>query len=132
MYPCGLLIIDDDTDDIELLSDALHQSGFNSFHCVNSAEEAITFLEECPTEDALPKLIVTDLYLPGINGLQFIKTLQQHLRYNKISIVVFSTLKWELVMDFDKNIGTANYIEKPSCYQDYLKVAILLNQKSAA
>ena len=81
MYPCRLLIIDDDTDDIELLSDALHQSVFNSFHCVNSAEEALTFLEECPTEEALPKLIVTDLYLQAINGRQFIKTLQQHLRY---------------------------------------------------
>ena len=132
MYPCRILVIDDDSDDIEILSDAFVQSGFNSFHCVKSAYEAFTFLEECTIEESLPRLIVIDLYLPAHNGEQFIKTLRHNPRYHKINIVVFSTLKLELVVDFDQNIGNADYIEKPSCYQDYLKVAAILNLKSAA
>ena len=131
MYPCRLLIIDDDKDDVEILSEAMHQSGFDSFYFVGSAEEAINFLSECSTEDALPRLIVTDLYLPAMNGLQFIKTLQQSMRYNKIPVIILSSTKFEIVIDFHKNLK-ADYIEKPSSYQDYLKVAALLNQKSAA
>ena len=132
MYPCRILVIDDDSDDIEILSDAFVQSGFNSFHCVNSAEKAIAYLDECLTETALPRLIVTDLYLPGINGLQFIKSLKVNEAYNKINVVVFSTLRLEFLTDVDRNMGAASYIEKPCCYQDYLKIAAILDKKSAA
>ena len=132
MCPCRILIIDDDSDDIEVLSDALLQSGFNSFHCIKSADEAITFLEACTIEGSLPRLIVIDLYLPANNGRQFLKIVQQNPLYNKIKIVVFSNMKLELLTDVDRNIGAADYIEKPCCYQDYLKIAVILDQKSAA
>ena len=132
MYPCKLLIIDDDKDDVELLSDALLQAGSSSFHCVKSALEALSFLDECATVQALPRLIVTDLYLPAINGIQLIKTLQQTDRYRNIPVFVLSTLRYEMVTDFHKNLAATGYIKKPTCYQDYLKVAAFLNHKSAA
>lgn len=132
MYPCKLLIIDDDKDDLDVLSDALHESGSNSFHCVKSAEEAIAFLEKCPTQEALPRLIVTDLFLPAITGVQLIMTLKQTDRYSNIPIFVLSTLKFEMVTDFHKNLAATGYIKKPTCYQDYLKVAAFLSHKCAA
>ena len=129
MFPCRLLIIDDDKDDVEILSDALHHSGLDNFHCVSSAEEAINFLGNCSSKDTLPRLIVTELYLPAENGLQFIKSLQQNDRYNKIPVIVLSSLRFDMVRDFHKNFKE-DYIEKPSSYQDYLKVATLLNRIS--
>lgn len=130
MYPCKLLIIDDDKDDVELLSDALLQEGSSSFHCVKSAEEAIAFLEECPTREALPRLIVTDLYLPAVTGIQLIMTLKQTDRYRNIPVFVLSTLRFEMVTDFHNNLAATGYIKKPTCYQDYLKVAAFLSHKS--
>lgn len=132
MYPCKLLIIDDDKEDLELLSDALIESGSDSFHCVQSAEEAILFLEECTNEDALPRLIVTDLYLPATNGIQLIKTLKQTDRYSRIPIYVLSTLKFELVKELHQNLAATDYIKKPTCYQDYLKMAAFLSHECAA
>ncbi len=132
MYPCKLLIIDDDRDDVELLTEALLQEGSSSFHCVTSAEEAITFLEECATDEALPRLIVTDLYLPAINGIQLIKALQQIERYRNIPVFILSTLKYEMVKDFHESLAATGYIKKPTCYKDYLKVAAFLSYKCAA
>ncbi len=132
MYPCNLLIIDDDGDDVELLADALLQAGSSSFHCVKSAIEALSFLDECETEEALPRLIVTDLYLPVINGIQLIKTLTQTERYRNIPVFVLSTLEYEMISDFHKNLAATGYIKKPTSYKDYLKVAAFLSHKSAA
>ena len=132
MYPCKLLIIDDDKEDLELLSDALLESGSRSFHCVKSAQEAISVLEECPTEEALPSLIVTDLYLPAITGIQLIMTLKQTDRYSNIPVFVLSTLKFEQVKDFHHNFAATGYIKKPTSYKDYLKVAAFLRHKCAA
>ena len=70
MANCKILIIDDDEDDVEILADAFTQCGVDGVHYVYTAMEAFAYLEEVEHE-CLPKLIVTDLYLPGITGAKF-------------------------------------------------------------
>jgi CheY-like chemotaxis protein len=72
-----ILIIDDDEDDVTLLSDAFHSCGVDNVHYVYTAMQAFMYLEEQKTNDCLPKLIVTDLYLPGMTGAEFLKDLKK-------------------------------------------------------
>ena len=117
-----ILIIDDDTDDVEILTDAFSQSGVESVHYVHSAMEAFIYLEELKPGE-LPKLIVTDLYLPGITGAEFLQDLKTMQRYKHIHVIVLSTIKTETEIERYKKLGAIDYFQKPSSYEEYLQVA---------
>ena len=76
MPDCKVLIIDDDKDDIGFLAEALTQAGVDSIHYVFSAMQAFIYLETVAA-DCLPKLIITDLYLPGMRGSEFLIDLKR-------------------------------------------------------
>ena len=129
MAHCKILIIDDDTDDVEILAAAFTQSGVDGVHYVHSAMEAFMYLEEVPTREALPKLIVTDHYLPGITGPEFLKDLKTMDRYQHIPVVVLSTIKTEAQIEQYRRMGAADYLKKPASYSEYLKVADYLARR---
>lgn len=90
-----VLIVDDDQDDIEILADAFTQSGVESVHYVHSAMQAFMYLQSIEEKNNLPRLIVTDLYLPGITGAEFLKDLKGMEKYKHIHVIVLSAVKTE-------------------------------------
>lgn len=76
MEACKILMIDDDEDDVEVLANAFLQSGVSAVHHVKTAMEAFMYLESV-THECLPKLIVTDNFLPGISGKEFLADLKK-------------------------------------------------------
>ena len=65
MSPCKILIVDDDPDDREILIDTFQQIGLNLVQGVSSAETALAYLQAIEEDEELPKLIITDLNMPG-------------------------------------------------------------------
>jgi CheY-like chemotaxis protein len=124
-----ILIIDDDTDDVEILVEAFTQSGVDGVHYVHSAMEAFIYLENILDEKDLPKLIVTDLYLPGITGAEFLKDLKSMDKYKHIHVIVLSSLKSEDEIEKYRKMGASDYLVKPSTYNEYLEVAANINSK---
>jgi len=122
MQGSKILIIDDDTDDVEILSDAFSKSGVESVHYVHSAMEAFIYLEQLEAGE-MPKLIVTDMYLPGITGAEFLVDLKKMKRYKDIHVVVLSTIKSAVEIERYKQMGALDYLQKPSSYEEYLQVA---------
>ena len=118
-----VLIVDDDKDDIEILADAFTQSGVESVHYVHSAMQAFMYLQSIEEKNNLPRLIVTDLYLPGITGAEFLKDLKGMEKYKHIHVIVLSAAKTEKEVERMKQMGAEDYLIKPSSYKDYLKVA---------
>jgi CheY-like chemotaxis protein len=129
MLPCKILIIDDDTDDVEILADAFTQSGVDGVHYVHTAMQAFVYLEGIKDPQNLPRLIVTDLYLPGISGPEFLKDLKDMERYKHIPVVVLSSIKTEAQIEKYRQMGAADYLVKPVTYEEYLKVANDLAQR---
>lgn len=72
MKPCKILIIDDDSEDVEILSDVLKTSGVDSVHHVHTAMDAFMYLQNWESSELLPKLIITDMHLRGITGEEFL------------------------------------------------------------
>ena len=124
-----ILIIDDDTDDVEILSDAFSRSGVESVHYVHSAMEAFMYLEQLKAEE-MPKLIVTDLYLPGITGAEFLADLKAMARYKDIHVIVLSTIKSDVEIERYKKMGAIDYLQKPSSYDEYLQVAKEIKERA--
>ncbi|MDB5191796.1 MAG: two-component response regulator [Segetibacter sp.] len=131
MAGCKILIIDDDTDDVEILHDAFVQSGVENVHYVHSALDAFMFLEQVQAEEELPKLIVTDAFLPGISGAEFLADLKEMDRYKHIHVVVLSTVKSEKEIEKYRLMGAQDYLTKPSSYDEYVKVAKKIAERVA-
>ncbi|MCW3107949.1 MAG: response regulator [Segetibacter sp.] len=129
MANCKILIIDDDEDDVEILADAFTQSGVDAVHYVNTAMQAFVYLQEVE-HSCLPKLIVTDQFLPGITGAEFLKDLKQMDKYKHIHVIVLSSIKSDKEIERYREMGALDYFAKPSSYDEYAKVAADIKRKA--
>lgn len=80
-----ILIVDDHTDNCQLLIHMLSADGFEA-SCVHSGEDAINSLATAP----LPTVVVLDDFMPGMTGLDVIRELRQNERYASLPIVFYS------------------------------------------
>lgn len=122
MADCKILIIDDDTDDVEILVDAFTQCGVDGVQYVHSAMQAFIYLQEVE-QSCLPKLIVTDHFLPGITGAEFLKDLKGMEKYKHIHVVILSSVKSDKEIERYREMGALDYLAKPITYEDYVRVA---------
>ena len=123
MAKCKILIIDDDTDDVEILAEAFTQSGVEGVHYVHTAMEAFMYLQSVENPADLPRLIVTDYFLPGITGPEFLADLKGMEKYRHIHVIVLSGTKSPTEIEHLKKLGIADYLVKPRSYDEYVKVA---------
>jgi CheY-like chemotaxis protein len=129
MTKCKILIIDDDKDDVEILADAFSQCGVDSVHYVFTAMQAFIYLQEVG-EDCLPRLIVTDHFLPGITGAEFLKDLKGMEKYKHIPLIVLASTKSDKEIELYREMGALDYMIKPITYDDYVKVAAEIKSKA--
>ena len=128
MADCKILIIDDDEDDVQVLSEAFTQCGVNTVHYVFTAMQAFLYLQE-REQDGLPKLIVTDHFLPGMSGTEFLEDLKEMDKYKHIPVIVLATVKSEREIEKYKEMGALDYLVKPNSYNDYVRVAANIKSK---
>lgn len=130
MTNCKILIIDDDEDDVGLLCEAFTLSGVESVRYVFSAMQAFMYLEDVE-HDCLPKLIVTDHFLPGMTGKEFLADLKKMEKYKHIHVIVLSTVKSPKEIENYRQMGALDYLDKPSTFDEYLRVAAEIKNRIA-
>lgn len=126
---CQILIIDDDEDDVAILSDAFAQCGVDGVHYVFSGMQAFIYLQGVE-KACLPKLIVTDHFLPGMTGAEFVKDLKGMDKYKHIHVIVLSSDKTPKEIERYKQMGADDYVIKPSTYEEYVKVAAEMKERA--
>lgn len=103
----SILVVDDEEDIANLLVYNLSKNGYRA-QAVFSGEEALASIEK-----ELPDLIVLDLMLPGIDGLEVCRLLKQNGRTAKIPIIMATAKSEELDEILGLELGAADYISKP-------------------
>ena len=108
----NLLVVDDAPDNLMLLEAILESEGFNSVVLADSAMVAYQKLEEAKDEKAVD-LILMDIMMPEISGIEAIKHIRSNPEYQDIPILVVSARSetGALVEAFDA--GAVDYITKP-------------------
>lgn len=90
----NILLVDDNPDDVQVMRRVfLERNGRRkALHVVDSGEDALKFLQrEDPFRRApRPKLILLDLDLPGISGLDVLRELNQNQQLRPIPVVIFT------------------------------------------
>ena len=102
-----ILIVDDEKDILELLSFNLTREGY-LVTCADSGEEAVSL-----AKSEAPDLIVLDLMLPGIDGLEAAKILKSNSNTADIPIVMLTAKGEEADIVTGLELGADDYITKP-------------------
>jgi len=83
--PLTILIVDDTTDLRESLREFLSMEGYN-VSTASNGEQALRML----TNGTLADLIITDVVMPVMDGIELIRTLRQHETLQSIPVIIFS------------------------------------------
>jgi CheY-like chemotaxis protein len=122
-----ILLVDDDSDDRTIITDALnHLKAENVISCAENGEAALKLLGELYEKKALPSLIVLDLNMPKMNGRETLKNLKSDKRFMEIAVIIYSTSINPLEEKICMNLGAQQYITKPISYKESLVTAELL------
>ena len=114
----NILLIEDDLIEVMKLNRTI--SSLNLNHKIieaNNGEDALKLLEN---KDALPDIILLDLNMPKINGIEFLQILKNDdvLRYIPTIILTTSINQKDVLACY--NLGIAGYVLKPLKYEDYV------------
>jgi DNA-binding response OmpR family regulator len=101
-------VVEDDASIQRLVSDALKIHGFDP-RVFGSAEKAYQALGT----QAAPTLIILDILLPGMSGIDFVRLVKQNKAWDKIPIVVVSVLSREEGVKDGMADQTTFWINKP-------------------
>ncbi len=105
-----VLVVEDDPFNGPFTRELLMGSGFRAA-LVESAEQALKFLEN--VDDSGPDLILLDVNLPGMDGLEMASKLKAHPEFQYIPIIIFTvhdTLEFKIQ---GLNSGGDDYLTKP-------------------
>ena len=102
-----ILVVDDETDIVELLKLRLEANGYG----VICAHDGRAGLEMAKKEK--PDLIILDLMLPKMDGYKVCGLLKADARYSKIPIIMFTARAQESDKKMGEDVGANAYITKP-------------------
>jgi len=114
-----LLLVEDDENDIELAMRALKGVNLiNRIHVVKDGEEALEYIfgSDDNNEENVghcPLIVLLDLKIPKINGLEVLKKLKSDRRTSSIPIVILTSSKESKDLKSCYEMGANSYIVKP-------------------
>jgi two-component system, response regulator len=120
-----ILIVEDNEQDLALAQRALRKANVsNRIHVARDGEEALEFLfceghfAERNMEDG-PKVILLDLKLPKIDGLEVLQRIKSDPRTKSIPVVVLTSSKEQNDVVETYNLGVNSYIVKPVNFEQF-------------
>jgi CheY-like chemotaxis protein len=116
-----ILIVEDDKIDAMTIKRALREiKVLNDTIHLENGEEALTYLRNKDTLN--PCIILLDLNMPKMNGIEFLKEKAIDKTIRKIPVVVLTTSKDERDRIISFDLGIAGYMLKPVDYQQFVEV----------
>ena len=122
----NVLLIEDDTIEVMKLNRTITKLKLNhKIVIANNGEEALKTLK---VDNFLPDIILLDLNMPKMNGIEFLSILKSDENLRHIPAIILTTSKNQKDLLECYKIGIAGYVLKPLKYEDYiLKIQNLLD-----
>jgi CheY-like chemotaxis protein len=126
-----ILIADDDQEDRYLLTTAFEEIGrSNDIYLVENGLQVFTYLDSSIEQTNMPSLIVLDLNMPILNGMETLSRLKAHSLYKNIPVIMFTTSVHEVEKERCLAIGAADFIKKPARFQQTVSTAKFLHESA--
>ncbi len=120
MHNVDILHVEDDSFSVEFMQRALKRLTVPlDYYSLPDGEQALSFFR---TRERLPRLVVLDLKLPKVSGLQLLEALRSSERTRLVPVVMFSSSQEQTDVRESYRLGANSYLIKPLEYQEFFAV----------
>ncbi|WP_051808522.1 response regulator [Actinoplanes subtropicus] len=134
-----ILLVEDSPDDVVLTKRALRKNNIgNRVIVADDGEQAIEYLLPANGKPIVPELILLDINLPKLSGLDVLRAIRSDERTKYLSVVVLTTSSEEQDIVSSYDLGANSYVRKPVEFDNFLEAVrvlglywLLVNQTAA-
>ena len=121
-----ILLVEDNPNDIELILAALDEGDVvDKVNITRDGEQALDYLYRRGAHGSRltgnPKVVLLDLKLPKVNGLEVLHQIKTDRNLRRIPVVIFTSSREERDLLRSYDFGTNAYVVKPISYQAYVE-----------
>lgn len=114
--PLDILLVEDDSDDVDLLKDALDENKvLYKMQVIMEGDKVYNYLKDAAV---LPEIIVMDLNLPKTGGREILLKIKSS-PFTQIPIVILTTSSSKNDIDYCNSMGISKFISKPSTIREW-------------
>lgn len=122
-----ILLVEDNPMDVDLTKRAFAKRKLvNPLLVARDGEEALGHLAQWEQGAPQPVVILLDLKLPKVSGLEVLRHIKTHPRFRTIPVVVLTTSGEDTDVRSAYELGVNSYIIKPVNFENFLEVATQL------
>jgi two-component system, response regulator len=128
MNPKSILLVEDNPSDIALAKHALAIAHVtNVIDVVEDGEEALEYLfltgrHISAPPDRMPAVVLLDIKLPIIDGLEVLRAIRENPRTRRLPVVILTSSREEHDLATGYDFGANSYIRKPIDFQQFAEV----------
>lgn len=120
----SILLVEDNPMDVDLALRAFRRRKLaNRIEVVRDGEEALALMPKWESGEPLPAVILLDLKLPKVDGLEVLRRLKAHADFRRIPVVVLTTSGESADVRTAYELGVNSYIVKPVDFDKFVEVA---------
>ena len=112
-----ILLVEDNPDDATLTELALRQGISAKLEIARDGQEALDYLSDEAND--LPRLVLLDLQVPSVNGLEVLRRIREHDRTRLIPVVIVTNSAAPSDVAAAYRNGTNSYIRKPVDFDQF-------------
>jgi CheY-like chemotaxis protein len=124
-----ILLVEDNQDDVDLTLWAFQKSNIsNRIVVMRNGQEALDYVFAASENagrdpDALPQVILLDLNLPKVSGLDVLRALRADERTRRLPVVILTSSRHESDMVESYDLGANSYVRKPVDFAQFVEAA---------
>lgn len=113
-----ILVVDDDEDD-RLFVQLAFEEDDTMCGQVAFATDGLKALEWLTAAPQPPALVLLDMNMPRLSGLELLKKLRETPRWRGLPVVMFTTSGEEIAVERAYELGANSYVTKPDSYENF-------------
>lgn len=119
-----ILLVEDNPVDLDLTRRAFARKRLaNPIEVARDGEEALAFIPRWEAGEPLPTVILLDIKLPRISGLEVLRQLKAHERFRRVPVVMLTSSDENADLRQAYDLGVNSYIVKPVDFAKFMEVA---------
>lgn len=120
-----ILLVEDNPVDLDLTLRAFAKRKLvNRVQVARDGADALSWIPRWESGEDWPALILLDLKLPKVDGLEVLRQLKAHPRLRAIPVVILTTSGEDIDMQKAYQLGANSYIVKPVDFDKFMEVAV--------